>query len=131
MARVKRGVIVRARHKKIIKMAKGFRGRANNCFRIALQKVEKGLRYAYRDRRARKRVFRRLWNQRINAGARLYGLTYSRLIHGLKLAGITLNRKMLSELAIRDEGAFKAVVQKAADAIKNAPQASPKAKKAA
>lgn len=131
MARVKRGVIVRARHKKIIKMAKGFRGRANNCFRIALQKVEKGLRYAYRDRRARKRVFRRLWNQRINAGARLYGLTYSRLIHGLKLAGIGLNRKMLSELAIHDEATFKAVVQKAADAIKNAPQTAPKAKKAA
>lgn len=127
MARVKRGVQVRARHKKIIKLAKGYRGRSNNCFRIALQKVEKGMRYAYRDRRNRKRTFRRLWIQRINAAARIEGTTYARLMNGLKLAGITLNRKMLSEIAIASPESFKAIVQKADAALK----AKPAAKKAA
>ena len=88
MARVKRGVTTHARHKKILKLAKGYRGRSSTCFRIAIEKVEKALRYAYRDRRARKRDFRSLWIQRINAGARLHGLTYSRFINGLKRAGI-------------------------------------------
>jgi large subunit ribosomal protein L20 len=131
MARVKRGTIVRARHKKILKMAKGYRGRSKNCFRIALQKVEKGLRYAYRDRRAKKRVFRRLWIQRINAGARMYGMTYSRMMNGLKLAGIGLNRKMLAEIAARDPESFKAVAAKASDALKAKPVAKAQAKKAA
>jgi large subunit ribosomal protein L20 len=132
MARVKRGVQVRARHKKIIKMAKGYRGRSNNCYRIAIQKVEKGLRYAYRDRRNRKRTFRRLWIQRINAAARLEGLTYGRLINGLKLAGVTLNRKMLSEIAIASPEGFKAIAAKASDALKNKqPAAKKQAKKAA
>ena len=84
MARVKRGVTTHARHRKIIKLAKGYRGRASTCFRVAIEKVEKALRYAYRDRRVRKRAFRSLWIQRINAGARQHGLTYSRFMNGLK-----------------------------------------------
>lgn len=132
MARVKRGVQVRARHKKIINMAKGYRGRSKNCFRIAIQKVEKGLQYAYRDRRNRKRLFRRLWIQRINAAARLEGLTYGRLMNGLKLAGVTLNRKMLSEIAIASPEGFKAIAAKASEALKAKPQpkAAPKKKAA-
>jgi large subunit ribosomal protein L20 len=130
MARVKRGVVAHARHKKFIKMAKGYRGRSKSCFRIAIQKVEKGLQYAYRDRRNRKRSFRRLWIQRINAGARLHGMTYGRLINGLKLAGVTLNRKMLSEIAAREPESFKAIVGQAQNALKNAPQAAPKKKAA-
>lgn len=126
MARVKRGVQVRARHKKILKMAKGYRGRSNNCYRIALQKVEKGLQYAYRDRRNRKRVFRRLWIQRINAAARLEGLTYARLMNGLKLAGVALNRKMLSEIAIASPESFKAIAAKASEALKAKPAPAPK-----
>src|SRR6202142_3900431 len=109
MAHVKRGVTTHARHKKILKMAKGYRGRSNNCYRIAIEKVEKGLQYAYRDRRAKKRNFRGLWIQRINAGAREQGLTYSQLINGLKLAGIELDRKVLADLAAREPAAFKAV----------------------
>src|ERR1700690_3814224 len=109
MAHVKRGVTTHARHKKILKMAKGYRGRSNNCYRIAIEKVEKGLQYAYRDRRAKKRNFRALWIQRINAGAREQGLTYSQLINGLKLAGIELDRKVLADLAAREPAAFKAV----------------------
>ena len=88
MSRVKRGVTKRARHKKILKLAKGYRGRAKNCYRIAIQKVEKALQYAYRDRRNRKRDFRKLWIQRINAGVRNYGIVYSEFINGLKLAKI-------------------------------------------
>ena len=117
MARVKRGVTTHARHKKILKLAKGYRGRASTCFRVAIEKVEKALRYAYRDRRARKRDFRSLWIQRINAGARLHGLTYSRFINGLKLAGITLDRKVLSDIATREPDAFKALVSKAQSAL--------------
>lgn len=113
MSRVKRGVTTHARHKKIIKMAKGYRGRAKNCFRVAIEKVEKALQYAYRDRRDRKRQFRRLWIQRINAGARLHGLTYSQFMNGVKKAGIELDRKVLSELAMTEPKAFEAIVEKA------------------
>lgn len=117
MAHVKRGVPGRARHKKVLGLAKGYRGRANSSFRIALEKVEKGLRYAYRDRRAKKRNFRALWVQRINAGAREQGLTYSQFINGLKHAGILLDRKVLADLAMREPEAFKAVVAQARAAL--------------
>lgn len=120
MARVKRGVTTHARHKKVVKMAKGYRGRAKDCFRVAIEKVEKGLQYQYRDRRNRKRDFRALWIQRINAGARLHGLKYSTFMHGLKLAGIDLNRKALSEIAIHDEAAFKALAETAQKALAKA-----------
>jgi large subunit ribosomal protein L20 len=117
MAHVKRGVPGRARHKKILGMAKGYRGRANSSFRIALEKVEKGLRYAYRDRRNKKRNFRALWIQRINAGAREQGLTYSQFMNGLKHAGILLDRKVLADLAMREPEAFKAIVSQARAAL--------------
>src|SRR5437763_11969419 len=113
MARVKRGVTTHARHKKVLELAKGYRGRASTAYRIALEKVEKGLRYAYRDRRNRKRDFRGLWIQRINAGAREHGLTYSQFIAGLKRAGIELDRKVLSDIAIREPEAFQAIVASA------------------
>lgn len=119
MARVSRGVTKQARHKKILKMAKGYRGRNKNCYRIAIEKVEKGLQYQYRDRKNRKRDFRRLWVQRINAGVREHGLIYSTFMHGLKLAGIELNRKMLSELAIHDADGFKSIVDAASQALQN------------
>jgi large subunit ribosomal protein L20 len=118
MSRVKRGVTKKARHKKILKLAKGYRGRAKNCFRIAIQKVEKALRYAYRDRRARKRDFRALWIQRINAAVREHGLIYSKFINGLKLANIDLDRKVLSDLAIREPETFAKIVEKAKSALK-------------
>lgn len=117
MARVKRGVTAHARHKKVLELAKGYRGRAKSSFRIAIEKVEKGLQYAYRDRRAKKRNFRALWIQRINAGVREEGLTYSQFIHGLKLAGIELDRKVLADLAAREPAAFKAVVAQAKNAL--------------
>lgn len=117
MARVKRGVTSHARHRKILKLAKGYRGRGSTNFRIALEKVEKALRYAYRDRRNKKRDFRGLWIQRINAGVRLYGMTYSRFINGLKIAGIDMDRKVLADLAAREPEAFKAVVDKAQAAL--------------
>ena len=110
MARVKRGVTAHARHKKVLGLAKGYRGRASTAYRIALEKVEKGLRYAYRDRRNKKRDFRGLWIQRINAGAREHGLTYSQFMHGVKLAGIDIDRKVMSDLAIREPEAFAAIV---------------------
>ncbi len=112
MARATRSVARRARHKKVIKMARGYRGRSNNNYRLALLRVEKALQYAYRDRRNRKRDFRRLWIQRINAGARLHGLTYGRFIHGLKRAGIEIDRKMLADIAVRDPDVFKAIVDR-------------------
>ena len=118
MARVKRGVTAHARHKKVLGLAKGYRGRSHSNFRIAVEKVEKGLRYAYRDRRAKKRNFRALWIQRINAGAREVGLTYSQLINGLKLAGIELDRKVLADLAAREPESFRAVVAEAQAALK-------------
>src|SRR5665213_882396 len=117
MAHVKRGVTAHARHKKVLDLAKGYRGRANSSFRIAIEKVEKGLRYAYRDRRAKKRNFRALWIQRINAGAREAGMTYSQFINGLKLAGIELDRKVLADLAAREPDAFKAIVAQAQAAL--------------
>src|SRR6266849_997738 len=120
MARVKRGVTTHARHRKIVDMAAGYRGRAKTNFRIAIEKLEKGLRYAYRDRKARKRDFRRLWIQRINAGVREHGLTYARFINGLKKAGIELDRKQLSELAATEPSVFKAIVEKAQAALKAA-----------
>src|SRR3954469_21077606 len=102
MARVKRGVTTHARHKKVLELAKGYRGRSKSSFRVAIEKVEKGLRYAYRDRRTKKRNFRGLWIQRINAGVREHGLTYSQFMNGMKRAGIELDRKVLSDLAIRE-----------------------------
>ena len=120
MARVKRGVTTHARHQKVVKMAKGYRGRNKNCFTVAIEKVEKGLQYQYRDRRNRKRDFRRLWIQRINAGARLHGLKYSTFMHGLKLAQIELDRKILAELAVNDEAAFAALAENAQKALAKA-----------
>ena len=111
MARIKRGTTTHARHKKIIQQAKGYRGRRKNTFRTAIQAVEKGLQYAYRDRRVRKRNFRALWIQRINAGARLHGMTYGRFINGLKRAGVEMDRKVLADLAAREPEAFKALVE--------------------
>jgi large subunit ribosomal protein L20 len=118
MSRVKRGVTKRARHKKILKMAKGYRGRAKNCYRIAIEKVEKALQYAYRDRRNKKRDIRALWIQRINAAVREHGLIYSKFINGLKNAQIDLDRKVLSDLAIREPETFIKIVEKAKAALK-------------
>ena len=111
MSRVKRGVNVKARHKKILKLAKGYRGRSKNCYRIALQRVEKALRYAYRDRKNRKRDMRALWIARINAKVREYGLVYSKFIDGLKKLGIDLNRKVMSEMAISQPEAFESLIK--------------------
>jgi len=117
MARVKRGVTKQNRHKKILKLAKGARGRSKNTFRAAIQRVEKDLQYAYRDRRARKRNFRALWIQRINAGTREHGVTYSQFMNGMKKAGIELDRKVLSDLAICEPEAFKALVDQSQAAL--------------
>jgi len=117
MSRVKRGVTTHARHRKVIKKAKGYYGRRKNTFRVANQAVEKAGQYAYRDRRTRKRNFRALWIQRINAGARALGLTYGRFIDGLGKAGIEVDRKVLSDLAIHEPEAFKALVEKAQAAL--------------
>ena len=111
MARVKRGVTAHARHKKVLKLAKGYRGRAKDAFRVGIEKVEKGLQYAYRDRRNKKRTFRRLWITRINAAARLEGMSYSELIHGLGKAEVEVNRKMLAEIAVSDRDAFRRFVE--------------------
>src|SRR5919205_4554746 len=110
MARIKRGVTKHARHKKVLKLAKGYVGRSSTAYRPALERVEKALQYAYRDRRNKKRDFRGLWIQRINAAVREHGLTYSRFIAGLKAAGIEMDRKVLSDLAIREPEAFAAVI---------------------
>ncbi len=117
MARIKRGVTAKARHKKVIKQAKGYRGRSKNCYSLALRRVEKALQYAYRDRRNRKRDFRSLWIQRINAAAREEGLTYGRLIHGLKSAGIEIDRKVLADLAVRDRTGFASLAKQAQAAL--------------
>ncbi len=117
MSRVKRGVTTHARHKKILKLAKGYRGRASKVYRVALERVEHGLQYAYRDRRVRKRTFRGLWIQRINAGARGHGLTYGQLMHGIKLAGIVVDRKVLADLAAREPEAFSTLVEQARGAL--------------
>ncbi len=117
MARVSRGVTARARHKKVLKRAKGYRGRGHLSFRVALERLEKALSYAYRDRRARKRNFRALWIQRINAATRAHGLNYARFMCGLKLAGIEVDRKVLADLAAREPGAFKALAARASSAL--------------
>ena len=113
MPRVKRGVTAHARHKKILALAKGFRGRRKNVFRIAKQAVMKAGQYAYRDRRNKKRVFRRLWIARINAAARECGITYSQFINGMNKAGITLDRKVLADIAVHDKTAFAGIVEQA------------------
>ena len=117
MAHVKRGVTTHARHKKILKMAKGYRDRSHTCFRIAIEKVEKGLQYAYRDRRAKKRNFRALWIQRINAAVRENGMVYSQFICGMQRAGIELDRKVLADLAVHQPEAFKGIVEQAKGAL--------------
>jgi large subunit ribosomal protein L20 len=117
VARVKRGVTTHARHKKVLRLAKGYRGRGSTAYRVAIERVEKALQYAYRDRRNRKRDFRALWIQRINAGAREHGLTYSQFMHGIKLAGLELDRKVLSDIAIREPEAFEAIAAAARAAL--------------
>ena len=117
MSRVTSGPATAKRHKKVIKAAKGYYGRRKNVFRVAVQAVEKAGQYAYRDRRAKKRNFRSLWIQRINAGAREHGLTYSAFMNGLNKAGIEVDRKVLSDIAIREPEAFKALVDQARAAL--------------
>jgi large subunit ribosomal protein L20 len=117
MARVKRGVTSHAKHKKVLKAAKGFRGRRKNTIRIAKQAVEKAGQYAFRDRKRRKRTFRALWIQRLNAAVRPFGLNYSRFIDGLSKAGITVDRKVLSDLAITEPAAFEMIVGQAKSAL--------------
>jgi len=117
MSRVKRGVTTHRRHRKIIKQAKGYYGRRKNTFRVANQAVEKAGQYAYRDRRVRKRNFRSLWIQRINAAAREHGLTYARFMCGLGRAGIEVDRKVLADIAVREPEAFKALVDEASAAL--------------
>jgi large subunit ribosomal protein L20 len=117
MARVKRGTTSHARHKETLKLAKGYYGRRKSCIRTAKQAVEKAMQYAYRDRRNKKRDFRGLWIQRINAATRAGGLSYSQFMYGMKLAGLDLNRKMLSELAIHDEAAFTALIEQVQKAL--------------
>lgn len=117
MARVKRGVTSHAKHKKVLDKAKGYYGRRKNTIRIAKQAVEKAGQYAYRDRRVRKRNFRALWIQRINAGAREFGMTYSRFINGLAKAGIEVDRKVLADIAVKEPEAFKALAEKARAAL--------------
>jgi large subunit ribosomal protein L20 len=117
MSRVTSGPATAARHKNVIKKAKGFRGRRKNTFRAAVQAVEKAGQYAYRDRRTKKRAFRALWIQRINAGVREHGMTYSTFMNGLNKAGIEVDRKVLSDIAIREPEAFKALVDQAQAAL--------------
>jgi large subunit ribosomal protein L20 len=117
MARVKRGVTSHAKHKKVYKQVKGQRGRRKNTIRVAKQAMEKAQQYAFRDRKRRKRTFRALWIQRINAAVRPFGLNYSKFIAGLDKAGITVDRKILSDLAIREPASFEAIVEKAKAAL--------------
>jgi large subunit ribosomal protein L20 len=117
MARVKRGTTAHARHKKVLDLAKGYRGRGSKAYRVALEKVEKGLQYAYRDRRNKKREFRALWIQRINAGSRQYGLTYSQFMDGLKKSGIEVDRKVLSDIAAQEPDSFRLLVEQARKAL--------------
>ena len=117
MARVKRGVTGHAKHKKVLKAAKGYYGRRKNTIRVAKQAVEKANQYAYRDRKRRKRTFRALWIQRLNAAVRPFGLNYSRFIAGLSKTGIVVDRKVLSDLAISEPAAFEAIVGQAKSAL--------------
>ena len=118
MSRVKGGYVARRSRNKILKLAKGYYGAKHKLFKVAQQQVFKSLQYAYRDRRQRKRDFRKLWIARINAAARINGISYSRMMHGLKTAGIDVNRKMLADLAVHDEKAFAELASKAKDAVK-------------
>ncbi len=117
MARVKRGVTTRAKHKKVLEQAKGYYGRRKNTIRIARQAVEKAGQYAYRDRKVKKRSFRSLWIQRINAAVRAEGMTYGTFMHGVKLAGIDLDRKVMADLAMNEGEVFKTIIQQAKDAL--------------
>ena len=117
MPRVKRGVTARAKHKKVFEFTKGHRGRRKNVYRVATQSMDKALQYAYRDRRNKKRDFKSLWIQRINAGVRAEGLTYSKFIYGLNKCGIKIDRKILAEIAYDSPEAFKTIVQKAQSAL--------------
>jgi large subunit ribosomal protein L20 len=117
MARVKRGVVSKARHKKVLDQAKGYYGARRKVYRVAKQAVIKAGQYAYRDRRQRKRQFRALWITRINAAARLHGLSYSRLIHGLNRAEIEVDRKVLADIAVHDQAAFAAIAEAAKEAL--------------
>lgn len=119
MARVKGGTVTRRRRKKVLKLAKGYFGAKHRLFKVANQQVMKSYMYAYRDRRQRKRNFRKLWISRINAAARMNGLSYSKLMHGLKTAGIDINRKMLADLAVHDAEAFTSLATQAKDALNN------------
>ncbi|HEU4987888.1 LSU ribosomal protein L20P [Mesorhizobium sp. J18] len=127
MARVKRGVTAHAKHKKVLKAAKGFYGRRKNTIRIAKQAVERSMQYAYRDRKNRKRNFRALWIQRINAAVREHGLTYGRFIDGLNKAGIEVDRKVLSDMAIHEPQAFAALVAKSKTALEYLKDTTPNA----
>ncbi len=120
MARVKRGVTSHAKHKKVLEAAKGYRGRRKNTIRVAKQAVEKAGQYAYRDRRTRKRNFRALWIQRINAASRQHGLNYARFMNGLKCAGVEVDRKVLADIAVREPEAFQALVEEAKGALEKA-----------
>jgi large subunit ribosomal protein L20 len=124
MARVKRGVTAHAKHKKVLKLAKGYYGRRKNTIRVAKQAVEKAMQYQYRDRKAKKRTFRALWIQRINAAVREHGMTYGRFIDGLNKAGITIDRKVLADLAVTDAAGFKALTEAAAKAVQQAEKAA-------
>ena len=124
MARVKRGTTTKARHKRILEQAKGYYGRRKNTIRIAKQAVEKAGQYAYRDRKVKKRSFRALWIQRINAAVRAEGLTYGQFMHGLKLAGVDLDRKVLADIAMHEGEAFRAIIAQAQAALPAQAQAS-------
>jgi large subunit ribosomal protein L20 len=117
MARVKRGVTTHAKHKKVLEQAKGYYGRRKNTIRIAKQAVEKAGQYAYRDRKVKKRNFRALWIQRINAAVRMEGLTYGQFMHGLKLAGVELDRKVLADLAMHEGASFSTIIAQAKNAL--------------
>jgi large subunit ribosomal protein L20 len=118
MTRSTRSITSHARHKKVLKLTKGYRGRSKNCYRLAINRLEKGLQYAYRDRKAKKRTFRSLWIQRINAAVREHDLVYSQFINGLTLAGISMDRKVLADLAVREPASFAAVVTQVKAALK-------------
>jgi large subunit ribosomal protein L20 len=125
MARVKRGVTTHARHKKVLAQSKGFVGRSSTNYRIALQRLEKSLQYAYRDRRVKKREFRGLWIQRINAAVREHGITYSKFMHALKATGIEMDRKILSAIAYDDPATFNAIVEQVKAVMQHAAEAAP------
>ena len=127
MARVKRGVTAHAKHKKVLKLAKGYYGRRKNTIRVAKQAVEKAMQYAYRDRKVKKRNFRALWIQRINAAVREHGMTYARFIDGCTKGGIEIDRKVLADLAVKDAAGFKAIVEKAAAHASKVPAPAVKA----